>query len=242
MRRAFYQRFALFIEQTDVSGKCRTRQLLILSNNVRSSLFMMMTTVLNGRKSTSYLFDLPFLSSVDIPWEDMLRTQWKLHPFVLMGRYTGTWLLFYSDQYPLLSFPWIPNLQLSHNAEQKHPDLPDYFFKQIVITLNFFYKEDTEPFDTFLTLSGFSCQIYLHAFIYLKSWALSLLKSFVVSQLPFDGISLSGVCLTTNPSFHASKIFFWKCFSLLISDPSGNTKCSCFALLACSHSQGCVCT
>lgn len=35
---------------------------------------------------------------------------------------------------------------------------------------------------------------------------------------------------------------FWECFSLLISDPSGNTKCSCFALLACCHSQGCVCT
>lgn len=152
MRRAFYQHSALFTEQTDASGECRTRQLLILSNNVRSSLFMMMTTVLNGRKSTSDLFDLPFLSSVDIPWEDMLITKWKLHPFVLMGRYTGTWLLFYSGQYPLLSFPWIPNLQLSHNAEQKHPDLPDYFFKQIVITLNFFYKEDTQSFDTYIFL------------------------------------------------------------------------------------------
>lgn len=66
-----------------------------------------------------------------------------------MGRYTGTWLLFYSGHYPLLSFPWIPNLQLSHKNIQTCLII---FFKQIVITLNFFYKEDTQSFDTYIFL------------------------------------------------------------------------------------------
>lgn len=64
--RAWYQYSALFRRQTDVSGELPNMSTIELSNNVRSSLFIRITTaLLNGEKCTSYLFDLPFLPSVD---------------------------------------------------------------------------------------------------------------------------------------------------------------------------------
>lgn len=127
---SFNQCSVLFTGQPDVSGECQTRQLLILSNNVRSSLVITTTVLMNSGKCTTYLFDLVFLSSVDIPQEGMVRTPWKLQWFAPTDAHTGTWSPLHSGHNGVICchFWEFRHLRLSNNKELKIPALPDYFF------------------------------------------------------------------------------------------------------------------